>query len=34
MTYETWGYSYNEYKKDFYVKKRLPKHVVKVWTGR
>ena len=34
MTYEKWGYSYDEYKKDFYVKKRIPKHVIKVWTGR
>lgn len=34
MKYEKWGYSYDEYEKDFYVKKRIPKHIVKVWTGR
>jgi hypothetical protein len=34
MKYEKWGYSYDEYEKDFYIKKRLPKHIVKIWTGR
>lgn len=34
MKYEKWGYSYEDYEKDFYVKKRIPKHIVKVWTGR
>lgn len=34
MKYEKWGYSFDEYIKDLYIKKRIPKHVIKVWTGR
>lgn len=34
MKYEKWGYSYDEYEKDLYIKKRIPKHIIKVWTGR
>lgn len=33
MKYQKWGYSYKEYKNDI-KKGRLPKIVVKVWTGR
>lgn len=31
--YQTWGYSYDQYKKDI-EHKRLPKYIVKIWTGR
>jgi len=34
MKYEKWGYSYDEYEKDFFVNKRIPRNVIKVWTGR
>jgi hypothetical protein len=33
MTYMTWGYTFDEYMKDF-KKGTLPKGIVKVWTGR
>ena len=33
MKYQTWGYSYETYKEDL-KKKKIPKLVVKVWTGR
>ena len=33
MKYYTYGYSYDEYERDF-ARGRLPKAVVKVWTGR
>jgi hypothetical protein len=32
-TYQQWGYSYETYEEDI-SKKRLPKYVIKVWTGR
>ena len=31
--YQNWGYSYESYEEDI-SKNRLPKYVVKVWTGR
>ena len=31
--YQTWGYSYDQYQKDI-EHKRLPKSIVKIWTGR
>jgi hypothetical protein len=34
MNYEKWGYSFDNYEKDLYIKKRLPKYIIKVWTGR
>jgi hypothetical protein len=33
MTYQKWGYSYDKYMSDL-KKKKIPKGVVKVWTGR
>ena len=33
MTYQTWGYNYNEYKNDVKMN-RILKPVVKIWTGR
>lgn len=33
MKYQNWGYTYDEYEKDFYFK-NLQKPVLKVWTGR
>jgi len=33
MKYQTWGYSFDEYEKDF-IKGTIPQIVVKVWTGR
>jgi len=33
MKYHKWGYSYEQYENDF-KNKRIPKIVVKVWTGR
>lgn len=33
MTYQTWGYSFDEYERDF-KKGVIPKAIVKVWTGR
>jgi hypothetical protein len=33
MKYQKWGYSYNEYVND-YKNKRIPKLIVKIWTGR
>jgi hypothetical protein len=33
MTYMKWGYTFDEYMKDF-KKSTLPKGIVKVWTGR
>jgi hypothetical protein len=32
--YQRWGYCYDEYSKDLYKNKKLPKSVVKIWTGR
>jgi hypothetical protein len=32
-TYQQWGYNYDTYEEDI-LQKRLPKYVVKVWTGR
>jgi hypothetical protein len=32
--YQEFGYSYQQYKYDFHVRKRLPRKIVKVWTGR
>jgi len=29
-----WGYTFEQYEKDFYEHKRLPRVIVKVWTGR
>jgi|LauGreSBDMM110SN_4_FD.fasta_scaffold01731_3 hypothetical protein len=34
MKYEKWGYSFGEYENDLYIKKRIPKHIIKVWSGR
>jgi hypothetical protein len=34
MKYQTWGYSYHNYKNDLLNKGSVPKAVVKVWTGR
>jgi hypothetical protein len=31
--YQKWGYSYDEYMNDV-NQKRLPKYIVKIWTGR
>lgn len=31
--YQKWGYSYDQYKQDI-EHKRLPKYIVKIWTGR
>ena len=33
MQYQTWGYTYNEYKCDI-KKGKIPKAIIKVWTGR
>jgi hypothetical protein len=33
MTYQQWGYSFDQYMTDL-KKGTIPKHVVKVWTGR
>lgn len=33
MKYLPWGYSYDEYNRDL-VNKKLPKAIIKVWTGR
>ena len=33
MKYQKWGYSYDTYRKDF-KNNKIPKVVVKVWTGR
>jgi hypothetical protein len=33
MTYQTWGYSFDDYMNDL-KKGNLPKSIVKVWTGR
>lgn len=33
MRYHTWGYSYEQYEKDF-KERKIPRVVVKVWTGR
>jgi hypothetical protein len=32
--YQKFHYSYEEYKHDFYVNKKIPRAVTKVWTGR
>ena len=34
QTYLRWGYNYDEYHNDLFVKKRVPKGRIKVWTGR
>ena len=34
QTYLRWGYNYDEYHNDLFVKKRIPKEWIKVWTGR
>jgi hypothetical protein len=34
QTYLRWGYNYDEYHNDLFVKKRVPKGWIKVWTGR
>lgn len=31
--YQTWGYSYDQYENDI-KQKKLPKYIVKIWTGR
>jgi hypothetical protein len=33
FNYQTWGYSYDQYENDI-KQKRLPKYIVKIWTGR
>jgi hypothetical protein len=33
MKYHRWGYTYNEYENDF-KNKKIPKAIIKVWTGR
>jgi len=33
MKYQKWGYTYEQYENDF-KNKKIPKYVVKVWTGR
>jgi hypothetical protein len=33
QTYHKWGYSYDQYENDF-KHNRVPRHVIKVWTGR
>jgi hypothetical protein len=33
MKYHKWGYTYNEYVNDL-KNKRIPKAIIKVWTGR
>jgi hypothetical protein len=33
MRYQKWGYSYEKYYQDF-INRKVPKVVVKVWTGR
>ena len=33
FTYQTWGYSYDQYENDI-KKGKLPKAIVKVWSGR
>ena len=33
FNYQNWGYSYNDYEKDI-QQKRLPRYIVKIWTGR
>jgi hypothetical protein len=34
MKYQNWGYTYDNYEKDLYKNKKLPKRIIKVWTGR
>jgi hypothetical protein len=33
MKYQTWGYSYNDYQNDI-QKGKIPKSIIKIWTGR
>jgi hypothetical protein len=33
-SYQNFSYTFDNYKNDFYIKKKIPKLVVKVWTGR
>ena len=33
MKYQTWGYNFDKYEGDL-KKRKVPKAVVKVWTGR
>jgi hypothetical protein len=29
-----WGYTFEDYQRDFYQHKKLPRNIIKVWTGR
>ena len=34
FNHQQWGYNYDEYERDLYKNKRLPRNILKVWTGR
>lgn len=34
MKYQKWGYTFENYENDLYIRKRIPKYIIKVWSGR